>query len=72
MNKGKVSFYNSAKDYGFITDMETMKEYYVHAVVLRNEIRTNDEVSFELQKRDTGFIAIDVRLANLKEAQNSI
>jgi len=39
MNKGTVKFFNDSKGFGFITDEESNKEYFVHANGLVDEIR---------------------------------
>jgi cold shock protein len=61
MNKGIVTFYNSAKDYGFITDLETSKEYYIHSSILDQLVKANDLVSFELKGKYNRFIAVNVK-----------
>lgn len=63
MNTGKVKFFNGSKGFGFITDDENGKEYFVHASGLIDEIREDDEVTFELAEGKKGLNAVDVRLA---------
>ena len=63
MNKGTVKFYNDSKGFGFIKDKNSDKEYFVHVTGLTDEIRENDEVTFELQEGKKGINAVDVRLA---------
>ena len=63
MNKGTVKFFNESKGYGFIKDVETEKEYFVHVSGLIDEINENDEVTFELQEGKKGLNAVNVKLA---------
>ncbi|MBK3519306.1 MULTISPECIES: cold-shock protein [Carboxylicivirga] len=63
MNKGTVKFFNDSKGYGFIKDDETSKEYFVHVTGLIDEIKENDEVTYELQEGRKGLNAINVKLA---------
>ncbi|MFO8128493.1 MAG: cold shock domain-containing protein [Bacteroidales bacterium] len=62
MNKGKVKFFNEAKGFGFIKDDESEKEYFVHATGLIDEIREDDEVTFDLQEGRKGLNAVNVKL----------
>jgi cold shock protein len=63
MNKGTVKFFNDSKGYGFIKDTESGKEYFVHVSGLKEEIRENDEVTFDLQEGKKGLNAVNVKLA---------
>jgi CspA family cold shock protein len=63
MNKGTVKFFNNTKGFGFIKDAESDKEYFVHATGLIDEVRENDEVSFDLQDGKKGLNAVNVKLA---------
>ncbi|MCD4730790.1 MAG: cold shock domain-containing protein [Bacteroidales bacterium] len=63
MNTGKVKFFNGSKGFGFITDDETGKEYFVHSSGLIDEIREEDQVTYELQEGKKGLNAVDVKLA---------
>jgi CspA family cold shock protein len=63
MNKGTVKFFNESKGFGFITDVESRTEYFVHVSGLNDQIRENDEVTFDLQDGRKGLNAVNVRLA---------
>ena len=63
MNKGTVKFFNDSKGFGFIKDSESTKEYYVHADGLKETIRENDEVIFDLEEGKKGLNAVNVKLA---------
>ncbi len=63
MKTGKVKFFNESKGYGFIMDSETETDYFVHVSGLIDEIRKDDEVTFELKEGRKGMNAVDVRLA---------
>ena len=60
MNKGTVKFFNDSKGFGFITEEETNKEYFVHITGLVDEIRESDEVQFDLQEGKKGLNAVNV------------
>ncbi|TPE46144.1 cold-shock protein [Pontibacter mangrovi] len=63
MNRGKVKFFNGEKGFGFIKDESSEQEYFVHVTGLVDEIRENDEVTFELQEGRKGLNAVNVRRA---------
>jgi len=63
MNTGKVKFFNESKGFGFIVDNESGKEYFVHASGLVDQIREDDEVTFELAEGKKGLNAVSVKLA---------
>ncbi|HET8754207.1 MAG TPA: cold shock domain-containing protein [Salinimicrobium sp.] len=63
MNKGTVKFFNDSKGYGFIKDEESNQEYFVHANGLVDEIRQDDEVTFDLEEGRKGINAVNVRQA---------
>jgi len=62
MNKGTVKFFNDSKGFGFIKDDASDKEYFVHVSGLKEEIRENDQVTFELQEGKKGLNAVNVKL----------
>ena len=58
MSKGIVKFFNVTKGFGFIKDDESQNEYFVHVTGLIDQIKENDQVTFELQdgsKRKTSL-----------------
>ncbi len=62
MKEGKVKFFNESKGYGFIKDMDSDDEYFVHVSGLIDEIREDDEVTFELREGKKGMNAVNVKL----------
>ena len=62
MNKGTVKFYNDLKGFGFIKDADSEKEYFVHSTGLKNKIKEDDEVTFDLQQGQKGMNAVNVKL----------
>lgn len=62
MNNGTVKFFNDSKGFGFIKEEGTGKEYFVHVSGLIDEIRENDEVTFDLQDGKKGLNAVNVKL----------
>lgn len=62
MNRGTVKFFNETKGFGFIRDEESSEEYFVHAKGLIDEIKENDEVSFDLKEGRKGLNAVNVKL----------
>lgn len=62
VRKGKVSFFDSSKGFGFIIDGENQEKYFTHVSGLVDEITENDKVSFELEKGLRGMNAVKVTL----------
>ena len=60
--KGTVKFFNSQKEFGFITG-EDGKDYFVHKTGLQEGviIDKEDSVTFELEKGDKGMKAVKVK-----------
>jgi CspA family cold shock protein len=63
MEKGTVKFFNQTKGFGFIKVEGSDKEVFVHVSGLKEEIRENDQVVFEVQEGKKGLNAVNVRLA---------
>ena len=63
MKTGTVKFFNDSKGFGFITEKEEAKDYFVHVTGLIDEIRENDEVTFDLKEGRKGLNAVNVKLA---------
>ncbi len=62
MEKGTVKFFNKEKGFGFIKS-ENGQEYFVHLTGLKEEVRENDEVVFDLQEGKRGLVAVNVKIA---------
>jgi CspA family cold shock protein len=63
MSKGTVKFFNESKGFGFIKEENTQKDYFVHSSGLKDVIRENDEVIFDLEMGKKGLNAVNVKLA---------
>ena len=63
MKNGIVKFFNEAKGFGFIKQNENGEEIFVHVTGLRDEIRENDEVVFDIEQGRKGLNAVNVKLA---------
>ena len=62
VRKGKVSFFDTSKGFGFIIDAEDEEKYFTHVSGLIDEIAENDKVIFELEKGMKGLNAVKVQL----------
>ena len=62
IRKGVVTFFNDAKGYGFIKDIETQESVFVHINSLNEEIKENNKVTFEVQMGPKGANAVNVQL----------
>ena len=63
MSKGTVKFYNEFKGFGFIKEENSPKEYYVHSSGLKETIKENDVVTFDLEPGKKGLNCVNVKLA---------
>ncbi len=63
LRKGTVTFFNEAKGYGFIKDLETQQSVFVHVNGLKEAIKENSKVIFEVEMGPKGANAVNVQLA---------
>ena len=63
MKEGTVKFFNNAKGFGFITVKDSEEEIFVHTSNLNDQIKEDDNVTFDVEKGDKGLSAINVSLA---------
>jgi cold shock CspA family protein len=62
IRKGIVTFFNDAKGYGFIKDMETQESVFVHINSLSVAIKEQNKVTFEVEMGPKGANAVNVKL----------
>ena len=60
---GIVAFFNDAKGYGFIKDMQTQESIFVHANALSEPIKENNKVTFEVEPGQKGPTAVRVKIS---------
>ena len=63
MKKGTVKFFNNTKGFGFIQQEDSNEDIFVHQSGLIDDIREDDEVTFETTQGQKGLNAINVTLA---------
>jgi CspA family cold shock protein len=63
MSKGTVKFYNESRGFGFIKEENSPKEYFVHSSGLKETIRENDVVTFDVEQGKKGLNAVNVKHA---------
>ncbi|MCX7549589.1 cold-shock protein [Xanthomarina sp. F2636L] len=61
--EGTVKFFNNAKGFGFITITDSEEEIFVHKNGLKDRIRQNDKVTFNVEKSPKGPNAVNVKKA---------
>ncbi len=64
MPKGTVKFFNSSKGFGFIKPQGGGEDIFVHVSGLKDEVRENDEVTFDVETGKKGKNAVNVKLAD--------
>ena len=62
MYKGKVKFFNEEKGFGFIKDADSPQEFFVHVSGLLDEVKEDDNVTFDLTEGPKGFSAVEVKV----------
>jgi CspA family cold shock protein len=61
MSTGTVKFFNESKGFGFIKEDESNREIFVHVSGLKDKVRQNDKVSFNVVDGKKGQNAVDVQ-----------
>lgn len=59
--QGKISYWNDSKGYGFIKDLMTQENVFVHANGLLETVKENDTVTFEVERGAKGMNAVRVK-----------
>lgn len=59
--KGRVSFFNDAKGFGFIKDLASQESVFVHINNLTEKIGENDQVTFQVEMGQRGPSAVNVK-----------
>lgn len=62
IRKGVVTFFNDAKGYGFIKDIETQESVFVHINSLTEEVKEHTKVTFEIEMGPKGANAVNVKI----------
>ena len=58
--RGRVSFYNDAKGYGFINQDGVQERFFVHANNVSSTLQEGDKVKFEVEEGPKGLVAVKV------------
>jgi cold shock protein len=61
MSTGTVKFFNESKGFGFIKEDDTDREIFVHVSGLKDKVRQNDKVTFNVVDGKKGQNAVDVQ-----------
>lgn len=62
--QGTVKFFNDSKGFGFIKPSESGEDIFVHSSGLIDEIRENDEVSYDEEMGKKGMNAVNVKVTS--------
>ena len=62
MQEGTVKFFNESKGFGFITPSNGGADIFVHVTGLNEDIRENDNVSFDVENGKKGLNAVNVKV----------
>lgn len=62
MSKGKVKFFNETKGFGFIVEEGSENEIFVHVTGVKEPIRKDDNVSFDIKEGKKGTNAVNVQV----------
>lgn len=58
--KGRVTFFNTSKGYGFIKDSQSGESIFVHISALKGPVQENDQVTFQTEMGPRGLSAVGV------------
>ncbi len=62
MQKGTIKFFNESKGFGFIKPEAPGNDIFVHSSGLIDQVRQNDQVTFEVEKGKKGLNAVKVQV----------
>jgi cold shock CspA family protein len=62
IRRGRLTFFNDSKGYGFIRDAMTQESIFVHVNEFQDDIMEGNMVSYEIEKGPKGPAAVRVKL----------
>jgi cold shock CspA family protein len=62
IRKGRVTFFNDSKGYGFIKDQDSQESIFVHINSVDGQLKENDKVTFQVEMGPKGANAVDVKI----------
>lgn len=62
--QGTVKFFNDSKGFGFIKPSDSSEDIFVHSSGLIDEIRENDQVTYDVERGRKGMNAVNVTVLN--------
>ena len=65
VRQGVITFFNDAKGFGFIQDLQTQERVFVHINNLSGPIKEKDKVSYEVEMGPKGPSAVNVKKEGL-------
>ena len=61
LRQGVLSFFNTSKGFGFINDAQTGERIFVHMSQMMEPLNENDKVTYEVEKGERGWNAVNVK-----------
>ena len=61
MQEGTVKFFNETKGFGFISQSNGNEDVFAHNSGLMENVRENDEVTFDIERGQKGLMAVNVK-----------
>ena len=62
VRRGTVTYFNSSKGFGFITDQQTKESIFLHVNNMLEEVREGNAVSYGVEKGQKGPVAVQVKV----------
>ena len=64
MRQGIIKFFNETKGFGFVKEIDSDAEHFVHISGVIDRIKEGDKVEFELIEGKKGLNAVNVKIAS--------
>lgn len=61
IRKGIVTYFNDSKGYGFITDMKSRENIFMHTSQLQQPVKEGNLVTFETERGPKGYVAVRIK-----------
>ncbi len=61
MATGTIKFFNDSKGFGFIKPDDSSEDLFVHTTGLKDNVRENDKVEYEVERGKKGLNAVNVK-----------